>query len=117
VPYATIETNAALPTPEASAELLKAVSRIVAEGLGKPERVMMTRLAPRADMTYGGSTDPCCFISVQLVGSVESQAASDIARALTERIREALGVAEDRVFIVFGEVTRKHWGLAGKMLG
>ena len=63
--------------------LQKDISTMIAELTGKPENYVMTMIQRDAKMTFAGSDEPCCFIKVQSIGSLNP---SSMSKALCELI-------------------------------
>ena len=108
-----------LPAAEPSASdvdvLLGEVCHAAAKVLGKPESVMMVRLSFDAGC-MGESTDPSCCVLVKQIGAFEVSARSELARILTWHAAERLGVAEERVFVLFEAVDGSHWAKGGRLI-
>ncbi|HEY4188493.1 MAG TPA: phenylpyruvate tautomerase MIF-related protein [Polyangia bacterium] len=97
--------------------LLPKLSALLARELGKPEAYVMTCLETGARMTFAGTAKPCCFVEVKNVGVLTGEVTKRVSAALTDFLAPALGVEEDRVYIVFSEVKPQHWGFDGGTFG
>ena len=56
--------------------LQKDISKMVADLTRKPENYVMTMIQRDAKMTFAGSDDPCCFIKVKSIGSLNPSSMS-----------------------------------------
>jgi len=117
MPFVTIHTSAELPTEEKQTTLLRALSSTVAKLTGKPESYVMTSLAPRARMTFAGSVDPACFVEVRSIGGLSGDIPTKLTKAICERVHDTLGVATNRVYVVFQDVPPALWGFDGATFG
>jgi len=97
--------------------LLKDLSALLARELAKPESYVMTCLEPRAQMTFGGSDRPSCFVEVKNVGGLAADVTRRLSAAITDRLTAALGIDRDRVYIEFAEARPHHWGHDGGTFG
>src|SRR5260370_42102301 len=70
MPLITVYTSAEAPPDEKAQSLLRDLSSTFAQLLGKPERYVMTRLAPRSPMTFAGSPDPACYVEIKSIGGI-----------------------------------------------
>jgi phenylpyruvate tautomerase len=97
--------------------LLRELSALLARELGKPESYVMTCLEPRAAMTFGGTTEPACYIEVKNVGTLGPDLTKRLSAAITERVARATGVNSARLYIEFAESKGHHWGFDGGTFG
>ena len=115
MPLIRIVTSA---EPPANAEtLLRELSGLLAREIGKPESYVMTCLEPRAAMTFGGTTEPACYVEVKNVGALGPDLTKRLSAAITERIGRATGVKGARLYIEFAESKGHHWGFDGDTFG
>lgn len=111
MPFVKIQSNVELD--DANREtLLKAVSSLTANELGKPERYVMVAIEPTTPMLFAGSSDPTCYLELKSIGLPEAKTA-DLSNALSMEIKKQLGVAKDRIYIEFADAPRKMWGWNG----
>jgi len=115
MPLLKITTSVA-PSP-AHEKLLKNLSALVAERLGKPESYVMTSLEHPTLMTYGGSPGPTCYVELKNIGRFTPEATERISAELCERLSGGLGVPKERIYIEFGDSVGYLWGHAGETFG
>jgi phenylpyruvate tautomerase len=113
MPLIQVHTSAEPPSPERTATLLGELSSTLARELGKPERYMMTRLAPRSNMTFAGTAAPACFAELSNVGALSEAQAARLSDLLCRLLSGALGVARDRIYLEFRNVEPHLWGYDG----
>ena len=111
MPYLKIQTNHPVETGKAS-QFIKSASRLVAEGLGKPERYVMVALEPPVPMVFAGSDDPTVFMELKSIGLPESKTPM-LSESLCQLVNTELGVPADRIYIEFQDAPRKMWGWDG----
>jgi phenylpyruvate tautomerase PptA (4-oxalocrotonate tautomerase family) len=117
MPLVTIHTSAPSPAEEKVKTLLRDLSQTVARILGKPERYMMTCLAPRAAMTFAGSSEPACYVDVKSIGNLTRESAAALTDAVSKLVTDALGVPRERTFVVCTDIPGHLWGFDGSTLG
>lgn len=115
MPLIRIVTSAEAPTGAES--LLRDLSGLLAREIGKPESYVMTCLEPRAAMTFGGTSEPACYVEVKNVGTLGSDLTKRLSAAITERVGRATGVKGARLYIEFSESKGHHWGWDGDTFG
>ena len=109
-------TTSAQPSNTAVQTLLRSVSRLVAERLGKPEGYVMTSYAP-ATMTFAGGDAPCAFIELKSIGRFSSTQTKELSQTLCSVVGEALRIAPDRIYIEFADAQAHLWGHDGDTFG
>ncbi len=117
MPLINVFTSAEPPAPEAADSLLKDLSARLAQHTGKPETYVMTCLVPRTRMTFGGSDEPTCLVEVKSIGRMEPVRTETMSADFCERLSKALGVAPDRIYIDFTDVSPHLWGWNGSTFG
>lgn len=109
-----IQVFPSVEVPESRvAPLLRTLSSTLSELLQKPERYVMTRLAPKASMTFGGTTEPCCYAEVKSIGTMSPELTEKLSGELTRAITESLGIPSQRVYIEFADSEAHLWGYDG----
>lgn len=111
MPYLKIQTNLTLDTNKAS-QFIKSVSRLVAEGLGKPERYVMVALEPPVPMVFAGSDAPTVFMELKSIGLSESQT-PQLSERLCQLVSTEFAVPGDRIYIEFQDAPHRMWGWNG----
>ena len=94
--------------------LQKNISKIVAELTGKPENYVMTMLQRDTKMTFAGSDQPCCFIKVKSIGSLNP---SRMSKSLCELIASKTNINKNRIYIEFIDVKASNWGFNSSTFG
>ena len=94
--------------------LLKEISKKVAELTGKPENYVMTLIQNNSQMTFAGSDEPCCFIKLKSIGSLNPSAMS---KSLCELIESKTNIKPNRIYLEFIDVKAENWGFNGSTFG
>ncbi len=87
--------------------LQKDISKMIADLTGKPENYVMTMIQRDAKMTFAGSDEPCCFIKVKSIGSLNP---SSMSKSLCELIASKTNINTNRIYIEFFDVKASNWG-------
>jgi phenylpyruvate tautomerase PptA (4-oxalocrotonate tautomerase family) len=117
MPLLTVYTSAPPLADDKAHALLKKLSASASEILGKPERVFMTCIVPRTQMTFGGSTEPACAVEIKSIGGLAGEGAKRLTEAVCRLVHEGTGVAMNRIFVVCTDVPGALWGHNGSTFG
>ena len=94
--------------------LQKDISKMVADLTGKPENYVMTMIQRNAKMTFAGSDEPCCFIEVKSIGSLNP---SSMSKSVCELITSNTNIKANRIYIEFVDVKASNWGFNSSTFG
>ena len=94
--------------------LQKEISKMVADLTGKPEDYVMTMIQSDSQMTFAGSNEPCCFIKLKSIGSLNP---SSMSKSLCELISSKTNIKKDRVYIEFADIKASNWGFNSSTFG
>ncbi len=117
MPLLNIFTSADAPSPDQADAILKGLSAELAKQLGKPESYVMTCLVPRTHMTFGGTTDPACYVEIKSIGRITPDSTRKMSDLVCKRLSSALGVPADRIYLGFEDVAPHLWGFDGGTFG
>jgi phenylpyruvate tautomerase PptA (4-oxalocrotonate tautomerase family) len=115
MPFLRITTSTP-PSPD-HARLLTNLSKLMAERLRKPESYMMTAIEHPERMTFGGTTEPTCYVELKNVGRFTPELTQRLSAELCERLSAALGVPPNRIYIEFDDAEGYLWGHDGDTFG
>ena len=90
------------------------VSEMIADLTGKPEAYVMTMIQTNSHMTFAGSDDPCCFIRVESIGSLNP---SLMSKSLCELIASRTNIETNRIYLEFIDVKASNWGFNNSTFG
>ena len=94
--------------------LQKEISKMIANLTGKSENYVMTMIQSNTQMTFAGSDEPCCFIKVKSIGSLNP---SSMSKSLCELIASKTNINTNRIYIEFFDVKASNWGFNGSTFG
>jgi phenylpyruvate tautomerase len=98
-------------------DLLKDLSARLAQHTRKPESYVMTAFESGMKMTFGGTFDPVCYIEIKSVGSMSPTQTQAMSQDFCQKVSQALGVAENRIYIEFSDAKGAMWGWNGSTFG
>merc|ERR1712154_227482 len=101
MPNLRIETNVSLDSIEDPKAFLAKLSQAVSESTGKPEQYVMVQIVPGLPMMFGGSDAPCASAFFTSIGKIGAEENKVHAAAVYPLVAKHLGVAEDRMYILF----------------
>jgi phenylpyruvate tautomerase len=117
MPLIKIQSSISDLSPEQVTPLLQQLSANLAKHLGKPESYVMTAFEPGVAMTFGGTTDPTCYVEVKNVGQISPAQTQAMSRDFCEHLGKALGIAANRIYIEFNASQGAMWGWNGSTFG
>lgn len=97
-------------------DLLASMSKIVAEGIGKPERYVMVTI-DEASIMIAGEYGDAAYAEVRSIGGLNGDVNRKISRKFCELLDESVGISADRVYINFIDVSASDWGWNGDTFG
>ncbi|MCP5459295.1 MAG: hypothetical protein H6971_06680 [Gammaproteobacteria bacterium] len=98
------------------AGLLSALSKVMSEAIGKPERYVMVTLKT-GPVLMSGDAGPGAFADVRSIGGLNSGVNKQLAQNICALLQKELGIAGERVFLNFTDVSAGHWGWNGGTFG
>ncbi|MDA0672540.1 MAG: phenylpyruvate tautomerase MIF-related protein [Cyanobacteria bacterium] len=116
MPLIKVQTSLSTPAKTEVETLLKELSSSLASHLGKPESYVMTAFEGDIPMTFGGSTEPTCYIEIKSVGTMGSKT-KPMSQDFCSKIEAALGIPKDRTYIEFADAQGAMWGWNGRTFG
>lgn len=117
MPLIELDTSCELHGADEKRALAEALSRLTAEGTGKPEQYLMACVRDNVMMTMGGKAGPCALVTVKAIGGLNKAVNQVLAGRITELLQRELAVPADRVYITFTELAASHWAWNGKTFG
>ncbi|MGB3136554.1 MAG: phenylpyruvate tautomerase MIF-related protein [Nodosilinea sp.] len=117
MPLIKVQTSVSSPDKAQVEELLKDLSSSLANHLGKPESYVMTAFEADVPMTFGGTTDPVCYVEIKSVGTMGSAKTSAMSQEVCAQMETALGVPKNRTYIEFADAPGAMWGWNGGTFG
>ncbi|MBU6402582.1 MAG: hypothetical protein KGS61_19865 [Verrucomicrobia bacterium] len=115
MPLLKLETTVALSDEKRTA-LLSALSKIVAETIGKPEPYVMVTIGPVAAL-MSGKFGPAAFVELRSIGGLSGAVNRQLSAKVCKLLHEAVAIPADRVYLNFIDVASSHWGWNGATFG
>lgn len=115
MPYIDLRTNTQ-PSPKVRDALLADIVKVTAKHLGKTEAVTMARISTGEAMFFNGSVAPTAYVSVRAIGLPPLEDRKALVVALSTYLEDVLAVPNDRVFVVFDDVSGDRWGVRNTIL-
>ena len=115
MPLLKLETTVPLPE-EKKNPLLSALSKAVAGATGKPEQYVMVTVTQSA-MLMSGKAGDAAFVDVRGIGGLNGETNRKLSQQICKLLKDALGIAPDRVYLNFTEVEAGNWGWNGSTFG
>jgi phenylpyruvate tautomerase len=113
MPLIKVQSSIAAPAQTEVETMLKSLSAALAKHTGKPESYIMTAFEPGVAMTFGGTTDPTCYVEIKSVGTMSPQQTKSMSQEFCSSLEDALGVSQNRIYIEFNDSKGSMWGWNG----
>jgi len=97
-------------------KLLPALSKFVAETIGKPESYVMVTINPSSILMSGKSGD-AAFVDVRSIGGLSADVNRQLSKKICTLLNESLEVAQDRIYLNFSDIKAANWGWNGSTFG
>ncbi|MBD2693606.1 phenylpyruvate tautomerase MIF-related protein [Anabaena catenula] len=110
MPLIKVQTSVAAPEATVIQSMLKSLSAKLAQHTGKPESYVMTAFEPAIPMTFGGTTDPVCYIEIKSVGTMKPEQTAAMSQDFCQQINQILGIPKNRIYIEFADAKGAMWG-------
>tara|TARA_B100000965_G_scaffold382148_1_gene380277 strand:+ start:2299 stop:2637 length:339 start_codon:yes stop_codon:yes gene_type:complete len=94
--------------------LQKEISKLAADLTKKPENYVMTIIQSNSQMTFAGSDEPCCFVTIKSIGSLQP---SLMSKSFCELIASKTNIKPNRIYIEFIDVKASNWGFNSSTFG
>lgn len=94
------------------ADLLKEVSVMIAETIGKPEQYVMV-VSETAELMMSGTPGQAVYAEVRSLGGLSRVVNHEITMKLCILLNDHLGIPGDRIYVTFQSLERDHWGWNG----
>ena len=111
MPFLSISTNKKIKNEQ---DLVAKSSSFISSLLNKPENFVMVKLTDSLQMYFAGTNQPCCFIEIKSIGSLEP---SKISKSICEFFSTELQISTERIFIFFQDVDSNMWAWNNKTFG
>jgi phenylpyruvate tautomerase len=116
MPLIKVQTSLATPDKAQVEAMLLDLSSSLASHLGKPESYVMTAFEADVPMTFGGTTNPACYIEIKSVGTMGNKTKA-MSQDFCNKVESGLGVPKNRTYIEFTDAAGAMWGWNGGTFG
>jgi len=89
--------------------LMKSLSKTVADQLGKPERYVMIAIESGAPMIFAGDDGPLAYMELKSIGLPASSTPA-LSESLCSLVQNELGIPSERIYIEFSNAEGQMWG-------
>lgn len=93
-------------------DFMKAASKALASGLGKPESFVAICVTDKKDMIWGGEDTPCALGCLYSLGSINNENNKKVSAELSKLLAD-FGVPANKIYINFFDVPRENCGYNG----
>ena len=111
MPLLNISTNKEIKNEQM---LLSKSSELISSLLNKSEDFVMVKLTDSLKMFFSGTNEPCCFIEIKSIGSIEP---STISKPICEFFSHELDISKERIYIFFQNVDPNMWAWNTRTFG
>ena len=111
MPLLNISTNKEIKNQKI---LLSKSSEFISSLLSKPENFVMVKLTDSLQMCFSGDNEPCCFIEIKSIGSIEP---SEMSKQICNFFSNELDISNERIYIVYQDVDPKMWAWNSRTFG
>ena len=112
MPLLKLETTVVLSDDKKSS-LLAALSKMVAETIGKPEEYVMIVMRP-AEMLMSGKPGETAFVDVRSIGGLNGDVCRKLSQKICDLLNASLGVPKNRIYLNFTERRGQQLGVEWK---
>ena len=92
-------------------EFIRKSAELVGKLTNKSLNYVMVRLEDSLDMYFSESHDPCCYLEIKSIGSLDP---SNMALIISEFITKEIEIPTNRIYINFDDVSSSNWAWDGK---
>jgi phenylpyruvate tautomerase len=112
MPLIKVQTSVSTIDRSSVEEMLKELSAKLAKHLGKPESYVMTVFEPNVAMTFGGTTEPVCYVEIKSIGKMGDRTKT-MSQDFCQHISDRLDIPQNRIYIEFADAQGSMWGWNG----
>jgi phenylpyruvate tautomerase PptA (4-oxalocrotonate tautomerase family) len=117
MPLIQLDTSCDLSDQNKRQAVVKALSRIAAEGIGKPEQYVMACIHDNTPMMMSGQAGPCALVTVKSIGGLSKAVNQIVAAQVSQMLQKELAIPQNRVYLTFEELAGTNWAWNGKTFG
>jgi phenylpyruvate tautomerase PptA (4-oxalocrotonate tautomerase family) len=95
---------------EIKQEICLALSKICADGIGKPEAFVSSIIEDDATIAFGGEITPGAFVVVKSIGNLNSEVNKKLSQMICDCLTKSAGIPGNKIYINFIDVPGVSWG-------
>ena len=111
MPLLNISTNKEIKNEQM---LISKSSAFISSLLNKSENFVMVKLTDSLNMYFSGTNEPCCFIEIKSIGSIEP---STMSKPISDFFSNELNISKERIYIYFQNVDPNMWAWNSRTFG
>ena len=111
MPLLNISTNKEIKN---ELSLLEKSSDFISALLNKPDNFVMVKLNHSLNMYFSGTNEPCCFVEIKSIGSIEP---TRMSKQICEFFSNELKIPTERIYIYFDDVDSNMWAWNSRTFG
>ena len=112
MPYLNVKTNIEIHGSTVS-KLLKELSMLMSESLGKPEQYVMVKMDVAQNMIFAGKDDPTAYVELASIG-LEDDDCPLLSKTICGYLQAKLKIEPSRIYIEFKSLKRRYFGWNSK---
>ena len=117
MPLIQVQTSCDLSDADTRRSVAQKLSKLTAEGIGKPERYVMASVQDNVTMAMSGTVGPCALVTVKSIGGLSKAVNQDLTDQVARTLQKELAIPSDRIYVTFEELPATHWGFNGRTFG
>ena len=111
MPLLNISTNRKIKNEQI---LFAKSSDLISSLTGKSENFVMVKLTHSMSMYFAGTNEPCAFIEIKSIGSLDP---SKMSKPICEFFSTELEIPTERIYIFFQDVNSNQWAWNSRTFG
>ena len=111
MPFLSIHTSNEINEKK---EFIRKSAELLGKLTNKSLNYVMVRLEDSLNMYFSESHDPCCYLEIKSIGSLNP---TNMALTISEFITKEIGIPANRIYINFEDVSASNWAWDGKTFG
>jgi phenylpyruvate tautomerase PptA (4-oxalocrotonate tautomerase family) len=99
------------------ASLLQSLSKVLADGLGKPENYVMVSIEDEVAIIMSGEMGPAAFADIRSIGALNDEVNKEFSNTLCTFLNEQFGIPTNRIYINYTDMDASYWGWNSSTFG
>ncbi len=116
MPLLKLQVSSGTVNEDKRDELLRTLSKAVADIIGKPEKYVMVSIE-ESYFLMSGEPGPAAFVELSSIGGLNIKVNNDITKKVCSLLNKTLSISPERVYVSFYDVSANDWGWNGSTFG